>query len=788
MNLLRLWYTRPAERWVEALPLGNGRLGAMVFGGVDQEHLQLNEDSLWAGMPRDPNNPRARAALLRVREALFQDDFERANELCKAMQGPFTQPYLTLGDLYVDFDHTGEVTDYERDLDLERAVASVRYTAGGVTYTRESFCTYPDNVLVMRIACDRPGALSFSVRLESPLRTISASRNGALLVMHGKAPKHVDPAGHERDDPIQYDPDGGEGLNFETHLRLRVTGGSVHEEKERLEVVGADEAVIILSAATSFNGFDRSPGLQGKDAAAVAASELAVAEAKPYTELLRAHVEDYRALFTRVTLDLGVTEAVGQPTDRRLARFVEGEDPQLAALFFQFGRYLLIASSRPGTQPANLQGIWNDAIQPPWNSNYTININTQMNYWPVEVCNLGECHEPLLTMIGELAVNGRITAAVNYGCQGWVAHHNTDLWRQSAPVGNYGQGDPVWANWPMGGAWLCQALWEHYAFSGDLEFLRDRAYPVMRDAARFLLDWLVEDGHGHLVTAPATSPENLYTLPGGTRLAVSIASTMDLAITWDLFTNCLAAAEVLDVDPDFRAELEVARDRLLPYQIGKHGQLQEWFRDWDDPEDHHRHVSHLFGIHPGHQLTPETAPELVRAAQRSLELRGDGGTGWSMGWKINLWARFRDGDHAYKMLRNSLQLVDGSATNYQRGGTYPNLFDAHPPFQIDGNFGATAGIAEMLLQSHRLTPSGVRVLHLLPALPSTWPAGSVTGLRARGGFEVALVWAENRLTEARIRSDLGNRCRVEVGERVIEFDTQAGREYALDSRLILEGG
>jgi alpha-L-fucosidase 2 len=785
MNLLRLWYTQPAAQWVEALPLGNGRLGAMVFGGIEQEHLQLNEDSLWAGAPRDRNNPAARAALLRVREALFQNNFEQANELCKQMQGPFTQPYLTLGDLYLNFDHEGEVSDYERELDLERAVTSVRYTAGGVTFTREAFSSCPDQVLVMRLTSDRPGALSFSVKLESPLRARSEARGGTRLVLRGKAPKHVDPAGHEGGDPIRYDPDEGEGINFEAHLTVVLTGGTVEGNGDRLQVAGADEVVILLSAATSFNGFDRSPGFEGKDAAAEAAADLAAAASKSYDQLLSAHVEDYKALFSRVALDLGVSDAVKQPTDRRLAAFAEGGDPQLAALFFQFGRYLLIASSRPGTQPANLQGIWNDAIQPPWNSNYTININTEMNYWPVEVCNLAECHEPLLTMIGELAVNGRVTAEVNYGCQGWVAHHNSDLWRQSAPVGNYGEGNPVWANWPMGGAWLCQNLWEHYAFSGDLDFLRERGYPLMRDAARFCLDWLVEDGRGYLVTAPATSPENLYTLPDGRRLAVSIASTMDLAIIWDLFTHCITSAEVLGIDPDFRAELQVARDRLLPYQIGQHGQLQEWFRDWDDPADDHRHVSHLFGVHPGHQLTPEITPELVRAAQRSLELRGDGGTGWSMGWKINLWARFRDGDHAYKMLRNSLQLVEGGETNYRRGGTYPNLFDAHPPFQIDGNFGATAGIAEMLLQSHRTTPSGDRILHLLPALPSVWPTGSVSGLRARGGFEVALVWTQGSLAEVCIKSTLGNRCRLEAGGQAIELDTQAGAEYRLDGTLAL---
>jgi alpha-L-fucosidase 2 len=778
-NLWQLWYTQPAGAWVEALPLGNGRLGAMVFGGVRTERLQLNEDTLWAGAPRDWNNPNARAALLKVREALFQEDFERANALCKEMQGPFTQPYLPLGDLCLDFDHVGEPTHYERDLDLTRAVATVRYTVDGMTFTRESFISHPDQVVVMRITCDRPGALTFTARLSSPLHFEVGPKHGNALALEGKAPKHVDPRGHEAEDPIRYDPYVGEGMVFGAWLHIQPVGGRLAVQDDGLRVESADGALLLLSAATSFNGPQRSPGLEGLDPSTTCEVDLMRAEEKPYEALLQAHLEDYQRLFHRVSVDLGVTDATQHPTDTRLARFADGDDPHLAALFFQYGRYLLIASSRPGTQPANLQGIWNDMVVPPWNSNYTLNINAEMNYWPAEVCNLSECHVPLLRMVEELAENGSATAEVNYGCRGWVAHHNSDLWRQTAPVGRYGEGDPVWANWPMGGAWLCQHLWEHYVFTGDADFLEGRAYPVMKGAARFCLDWLVEDGQGYLVTAPATSPENKYSLPDGRRLAVSIASTMDLAIIWDLFTHAMAAAEILDVDPDLRAELRVARDRLLPYQIGQHGQLQEWFRDWDDPDDHHRHVSHLFGVYPGHQLTQETAPDLVDAARRSLELRGDGGTGWSMGWKINLWARFRDGDHAYKMLRNQLQPAGGDETNYMRGGTYPNLFDAHPPFQIDGNFGATAGIAEMLLQSHRVTADGVRVLHLLPALPSAWPMGSIAGLRARGGFEVAISWAEGAFVEARITSHLGGPCVVQIADRLITLDTEAGQDYEL---------
>ena len=784
-DLWRLWYQKPAERWVEALPLGNGRLGAMVFGGVMNERYQLNEDTLWAGGPRDWNNPGARAALLRVREALFKGDFATANELSKQMQGPFTQPYLTLGDLLLDFDHEGTVAAYERDLDLERAVASVTYRVDGKTFRREAFCSYPDRVLVVRLTGDLPGGLTFTARLTSPLRASTIADSATTLVVSGKAPSHVDPKGHEGEDPIRYDPPGGEGATFEARLRVMATGGRVFACADAIRVEGADEVVLVLSAATSFNGFQRSPGREGRDPAVATRAETAAAAARGYAALLEAHLQDYQALYRRVTVDFGTTDAASAPTDQRLARFHEDRDPQMAALFFQYGRYLLIASSRPGTQPANLQGIWNDMITPPWNSNYTININTEMNYWPVEVCNLSECHEPLLTMIGELAVNGAVTAQVNYGCRGWVAHHNSDLWRQTAPVGNYGQGNPVWAMWPMGGAWLSQDLWEHYAFTGDEAYLREQAYPLLKGAAHFCLDWLVEDGRGYLVTAPATSPENLYTLPAtGERLAVSVASSMDLAIIWDLFTHTIEASRILDVDADFRAALEVAQARLLPYRIGRHGQLQEWSNDWDDPDDHHRHVSHLFGVYPGHQLTPERTPDLVRAAQRSLELRGDGGTGWSMGWKIVLWARFRDGDHSHKMLRTMLTLVTGGETNYmQGGGTYPNLFDAHPPFQIDGNFGATAGIAEMLLQSHRVSDDGVRVLHLLPALPSLWPDGSIQGLRARGGYEVSLVWKDGQLREVTAVADRDGQCLLQVGDLVARLDASAGRTYRFDQDL-----
>jgi alpha-L-fucosidase 2 len=773
-NPLRLWYTRPAEAWVEALPIGNGRLGAMVFGGVGHERLQLNEDTLWSGAPKDWNNPRARDVLPEVRRALFAGEWARAHELCKGMQGPFTQPYQPLGNLYLDFDRAPQYADYERELDLDRALVTVRYRVAGATFTRETLSSCPDQVIVQRLSCDRPGQIGFSLRLDS-LQRYTVGVEGGDLVLHGRCPAHVDPRGHESEDPIRYDdaPDGT-GLTFEIRVRLIVEGGQMTMQRECLRVSAADSVLVLLSAVTRFG----SAPDQRQDPTAISLAYMEAAARKSYGELLDAHVRDHRQLFRRVDLDLGPSVLPERPTDQRIAAFREDHDPQLVALLFQYGRYLLIASSRPGTQPANLQGIWNDQVQPPWNSNYTLNINAEMNYWPAETTHLSECHEPLLRMIGELAVTGRETARVNYGCRGWVAHHNSDLWRQSAPVGNYGDGNPVWAMWPMGGAWLCQHLWEHYAFGGDLEYLRETAYPLIKGAALFCLDWLVEDEQGRLVTAPATSPENMFTAPDGQRLAVSLASTMDMAIVKDLFTHCIEASTLLDVDEAFREELSAARSGLYPPQIGRLGQLQEWFEDWDDPEDHHRHQSHLFGVYPGSQITTQREPALLEAAQRSLELRGDGGTGWSMGWKICLWARFADGDHALKMLGNMLTLVRGDETNYVQGGTYPNLFDAHPPFQIDGNFGATAGIAEMLLQSHE------GEIHLLPALPLAWRTGSVRGLCARGGFVVDIVWQAGDLVSATVQSRLGRSCIIRYRDRILSLQTVKGQSYSLNADLV----
>ncbi len=747
-DALALWYDAPAAKWTEALPLGNGRLGAMLFGGVMQERLALNELTLWAGSPHDYDSPDALAALPEIRRLVFAGEWAKAQTLCdeKFMGRPVKQmPYQTMGSLRLLFPEAA-VTGYRRELDLETAVARITYSTGGVTYTREAFASAVDQVLIMRLSADTPGQIAFTAAFDGPPGAETAA-SGSEITISGTAGGANGVAGVTR---------------WRGMARLLADGGTMQAADE-LTVNGADAVTVIVSLATSYKNYADTSG----DPDALATGYLEAAALKSYDALKAAHIADYQKLFNRVTLDLGPSPLAAEPTNVRLRAFQHTPDPVLAALHFQYGRYLLISSSRPGGQPANLQGLWNESLDPAWGSKYTININTEMNYWLAETCGLSECAEPLFQMLAELAETGRHTAKTHYGARGWVAHHNTDAWRGTAPVDG-----ALWGMWMTGGAWLCTHLWEHYLFTRDTEALA-RHYPVLKSAAEFFLDTLVEEpAHGWLVTCPSVSPENSHH-PDANLCA---GPTMDNQILRDLFGAATEAARILGVDTEFQAAMADARARLAPMQIGRSGRLQEWLEDWGDdaPEQHHRHVSHLYGLHPSAQITKGETPELFGAARASLEGRGDAGTGWSLAWKINLWARLEDGDRAEALVRQALAFVDTDDTNYQGGGgVYANLFDAHPPFQIDGNFGFTAGVAEMLLQSH------AGELHLLPALPSAWAEGAVSGLEARGGLTVGLVWANSLLTSATLTPRFAGTITVRCQERVVSVQAAPGEKITL---------
>jgi alpha-L-fucosidase 2 len=758
---LSLWYRQPAALWVEALPVGFGRMGAMVFGGAAHERIQFNEHTVWTGEPHDYAHPGAYKVLPTLRQMLFEGRQKEAQDLAmrEFMSVPIRQKaYQAFGDLLIDFTQVdeGAVTNYRRDLNLDEGVASVEYDCAGVHYRREVVASWPAQAIVVRLSADRPGSISFAATLKSAHADSSVEAAGdGSVAMRGKV--------------------ADSAIRFEGRLVVMAEGGARRAEGGRQIVEHANAATLMLTGATNFVTWKDVSG----DPRARNDGTLAAIRGRNYDALRGAAVADHQALFRRVTLDLGSTPAAALPTDERIRGFASGDDPQLLALVFQYGRYLMIGSSRAGSQPANLQGVWNDSNTPPWDSKYTVNINTEMNYWPVESTNLAECHLPLFDALKEVAQSGARTAKEHYGAQGWVLHHNFDLWRGTAPINASDHGI-----WQTGGAWLSLHLWDHYLYGGDKAFLRDTAYPLMKGAALFFVDALVEDPTRHwLVTGPSNSPEQ-----GG----LVMGPTMDHQIVRGLFGAVIAASRILGTDAGLREKLTTMRARIAPDQIGKYGQLQEWLDDIDDPANQHRHVSHMWGLFPGGEITPYGTPDLFAAARKSLEFRGDAATGWSMGWKVNLWARLLDGDHAYRILQNLVQ--PASDRNRARGtpshpGLYANLFDAHPPFQIDGNFGATAGIAEMLMQSHDpyATPVSLSavasgdagVINLLPALPKALSRGKVTGLRARGGLSVDIEWADGKLVRATITASRAMPVKVRYGGKEVAIKARPKGVYRL---------
>lgn len=741
---LRLWYRQPAKAWVEALPVGSGRLGAMVFGGTAVEQLQLNESTLWAGGPYDPVNPQAAGALPEIRRLIDAGEYAAASDLAAAkfMATPIRQmPYQTLGALKLSFPGLPDAGEgYVRDLDLDAALARTRFSHGGTAFAREVIASAPDQVIAVRLSADRMGAISVDLAFDSPLKPTVTTEGGDTLVLSGRNTGQHGIAS---------------ALTVDCRVKVVAKGGKALAQDQGLSVRGADEVLLLIAAGTSYRRFDDVSG----DPVADNRARLARAARKPWPVLLADHQADHRRLFRKAAVDFGTTGAALRPTDERIRLSPTTDDPALAALYFQYGRYLLIACSRPGGQPANLQGLWNDSLNPPWGSKFTININTEMNYWPAEPTGLAECVKPLVEMVRDLSVTGARTAKAMYGARGWVVHHNTDLWRATAPIDGAEYGV-----WPTGGAWLCKHLWDHYDYGRDTAYLAD-VYPVMKGAALFFLDALVVDPKtGRLVTNPSISPENDH----GHGASLVAGPTMDQAIIRDLFDNCIAAARILGRDAPLAAEFAATRDRLAPYRIGKDGQLQEWQEDWDaDAKDiHHRHVSHLYGLFPSDQIALDVTPELAAAARKTLETRGDLSTGWAIAWRLNLWARLGQGDHAHGILK----LLLGPER------TYPNMFDAHPPFQIDGNFGGTSGMTEMVLQSRN------GAVHLLPALPSAWPNGKLTGLRARGGLGVDVWWKDGKLLRARLTANKAGRHTVHVAGRSLVADLRRGERIELTMR------
>ena len=798
---LVLWYKQPATNWNEALPIGNGRMGAMVFGGITDEHLQLNENTLYSGEPSlSYKNVNIANDFDKVLGLLHNDRNAEADEyIRKNWLGRLHANYEPMGDLFFKTDNTGEVTNYHRELDIANSVLRISYQSEGVEFKREIFASYPDSVIVMKFSASKP-VLNLVATFGSVHPTALISIENSILLIKGQVPgyssrrtlEQIEQRGETSRHPELFDASGkrkfekqtlyGDEINdlgmfFEAQLKAKLKDGELTNDSNSLRIKNSSEVVFILSAATSFNGFCKSPSKEGLNPHKIAGRVMGKATSKTFKDLIETHEADYKQLFDRVSLNLmSHVKHDTVPTDHRIVSFKKDDDPALAELLFQYGRYLMISGSRKGGQPLNLQGIWNDLVIPPWNSGYTININTEMNYWPAEITNLDECQEPLFRMIKEMAVTGSETAKLMYHRRGWVAHHNVSIWRETFP----NDGSPGASFWNMSAGWLLSHMWEHYLFTGDQKFLKEEAYPLMRGAAMFYSDWLIKDGNGDLVTAANNSPENAFLNSKDEKGQVSSGPTMDMTIVRELFMRTIQSAKLLNCDQELVSELQSKLDRLAPYKIGSKGQIQEWQTDYAEPEPRHRHLSHLYGLHPGNQFNRDVTPELYRAAKQTLLLRGDEATGWSMGWKINMWARLLDGNHAYTIIRNLFNPVFSNGQKISGGGLYKNLFDACPPFQIDGNFGFTAGVAELLLQSQN------GYINLLPALPSAWPSGEVKGLVARGGFVIGMKWKDGNIQNFNIHSRLGGICRIDLSSEMICKEAEFRNASGVNNNSLLQ--
>jgi alpha-L-fucosidase 2 len=780
-NALMLWYSKPAEYFINALPLGNGRLGAMVYGRVKDELINLNESSLWSGGPVNQNpNPDAYRYLPQVRDALNKDNYALADQLCRKMQGLFTQSYAPVGDLLFHQNIKGEPSNYYRDLNLATAVSTTKFKADGVLFTREAFVSYPDQAIILHLTSSVAGKLDVLFSMTSQLHP-SFKKEGHTLIMLGRAPSHADPSYmNTSNEPVKWN-DPQKGMRVQTHVKVLDTDGSFAWQNDGIHITGAKTITVAISIATSFNGFDKYPYSDGKDEYKLAKSYLNNMIGKKYADMKSRHIADYRRYFDRLNFYIAGNDATEKlPTDERLIKYQNDKsDHGLETLLYNYGRYLLISSSRKGGVAANLQGLWNVDLRPAWSCNYTTNINLEMNYWAAEKVGLGDMDWPLVEQVKHMAQTGKATAWNFFRCSGWAAAHNSDIWATTNPVGNVGSGDPQWANWVMAGPWLCQNVWDKYAYSMDANYLKNTAYPLMKGAARFCLDWLVDDGQGHLITEPSTSPENRYIGNDGKSWAVAKCATIDLALIRNLFEHVLQSTKILKVDRQFADSVQNAFNKLLPYQIGSKGNLQEWAGDYKDAEPTHRHVSHLIALHPGNDISAWSTPQLFNACKVTLQRRGDGGTGWSRAWKISFWARLLDGNHAYQLLQNDLSYCTDRGFS-ETGGTYANLLNACPPYQIDGNFGVVEGISEMLLQSH------LGEIHLLPALPSSWKTGYISGIKARGGYTLSISWDNAKLKSAVMKSDIDNICTlrtavpvkiVGVVSKVKEDETIVGKMY-----------